>query len=170
MFQLFGVVVVVYHWSLTVLCIGHTMHKYEIRSVRNTVPPNLRRFRGEIQMQISMRKKSDFTPKQIHVTVSLNLRSWVSPLWLWGRFRHFVMNLSDFFWLQTRVNAHGRDNQSFPTSLVPKKWLYLASTFFAPALRGSPHSSQNQIQIQITNLMMRRAGLSTFRQLRTWVE
>ena len=79
-------VVVVYHWSLTVLCIGHTMHKYEIRSVRNTVPPNLRRFRGEIQMQISMRKKSDFTPKQIHVTVSLNLRSWVSPLWLWGRF------------------------------------------------------------------------------------
>ena len=98
-----------------------------------------------------------------------NKSMWQFP-WIWGAewapsdfegvFRHFVMNLSDFFWLQTRVNAHGRDNQSFPTSLVPKKWLYLASTFFAPALRGSPHSSQNQIQIQITNLMMRRAGLS----------
>ena len=102
--------------------------------------------------------------------ISLRNKSmWQFP-WIWGAewapsdfegvFRHFVMNLSDFFWLQTRVNAHGRDNQSFPTSLVPKKWLYLASTFFAPALRGSPHSSQNQIQIQITNLMMRRAGLS----------
>ena len=102
--------------------------------------------------------------------ISLRNKSmWQFP-WIWGAewapsdfegvFRHFVMNLSDFFWLQTRVNAHGRDNQWFPTSLVPKKWLYLASTFFAPALRGSPHSSQNQIQIQITNLMMRRAGLS----------
>ena len=88
--------------------------------------------------------------------ISLRNKSmWQFP-WIWGAewapsdfegvFRHFVMNLSDFCWLQTRVNAHGRDNQSFPTSLVPKKWLYLASTFFAPALRGSPHSSQNQIR------------------------
>ena len=63
---------------------------------------------------------------------------------------HFVMNLSEKKLLQTSFNVHGRDNQSFPTSLVPKKWLYLATTFSTPALRGLPHSSQNQKQIQIT--------------------
>ena len=36
-------------------------------------------------------------------------------------FRQFVMNLSDFFWLQTTSTVHGRDNRSFPTSLVPNK-------------------------------------------------
>ena len=60
------------------------------------------------------------------------------------------MNLSEKKLLQTSFNVHGRDNQSFPTSLVPKKWLYLATTFSTPALRGLPHSSQNQKQIQIT--------------------
>ena len=76
-----------------------------------------------------------------------------------GVFRHFVMNLSDCFWLQATVYVHGRDNQSFPPSLVHKEWLNLALTFSAAALRGSPHSSHNQKQIQIS-LMVRRAGLS----------
>ena len=76
-----------------------------------------------------------------------------------GVFRHFVMNLSDCFWLQATVYVHGRDNQSFPPSLVHKEWLNLALTFSAAALRGSPHSSHHQKQIQIS-LMVRRAGLS----------
>ena len=75
-----------------------------------------------------------------------------------GVFRHFVMNLSDCFWLQATVYVHGRDNQSFPPSLVHKEWLNLALTFSAAALRGSPHSSHNQKQIQIL-LMVRQAGL-----------
>ena len=77
-----------------------------------------------------------------------------------GVFRHFVMNLSDCFWLQATVYVHGRDNQSFPPSLVHKEWLNLALTFSAAALRGSPHSSHHQKQIQIS-LMVRRAGLSS---------
>ena len=78
-----------------------------------------------------------------------------------GVFRHFVTNLSDCFWLQATVYVHGRDNQSFPPSLVHKEWLNLALTFSAAALRGSPHSSHHQKQIQIS-LMVRRAGLSKF--------
>ena len=78
-----------------------------------------------------------------------------------GVFRHFVMNLSDCFWLQATVYVHGRDNQSFPPSLVHKEWLNLALTFSAAALRGSPHSSHHQKQIQIS-LMVRRAGLSNW--------
>ena len=81
-----------------------------------------------------------------------------------GVFRHFVMNLSDCFWLQATVYVHGRDNQLFPPSLVHKEWLNLALTFSAAALRGSPHSSHHQKQIQIS-LMVRRAGLSTSESL-----
>ena len=65
-------------------------------------------------------------------------------------FRHFVMNLSDFFWLHSHFSVHGRAHHSFPTSLVPIKSLYLASTFSASPHRGLRHSSQNQKQIQIT--------------------
>ena len=65
-------------------------------------------------------------------------------------FRHFVMNLSDFFWLHSHFSVHGRAHHSFPTSLVPNKSLYLASTFSASPHRGLRHSSQNQKQIQIT--------------------
>ena len=64
-----------------------------------------------------------------------------------GVFRHFVMNLSDFFWLQTSDNVHGTADESFPPSLVHSKWPNFTSTFFAPALRGSRHSSHNQKQI-----------------------
>ena len=71
-----------------------------------------------------------------------------------GVFRHFVMNLSDCFWLQATVYVHGRDNQSFPPSLVHKEWLNLALTFSAAALRGSPHSSHNQKQIQISLMLI----------------
>ena len=148
MFQLFGVVVVVYHctdhWLCSVggkQCTNMKLGLWEIQFPQ-IWGDSEERYRCKFQWErnlISLRNKS----------------MWQFP-WIWGAewapsdfegvFRHFVMNLSDFFWLQTRVNAHGRDNQSFPTSLVPKKWLYLASTFFAPALRGSPHSSQNQIR------------------------
>ena len=65
-------------------------------------------------------------------------------------FRHFVMNLSDFFWLHSHFSVHGRAHHSFPTSLVPNKSLYLGSTFSASPHRGLRHSSQNQKQIQIT--------------------
>ena len=65
-------------------------------------------------------------------------------------FRHFVMNLSDFFWLHSHFSVHGRAHHSFPTSLAPNKSLYLASTFSASPHRGLRHSSQNQKQIQIT--------------------
>ena len=65
-------------------------------------------------------------------------------------FRHFVMNLSDFFWLHSHFSVHGRAHHSFPTILVPNKSLYLASTFSASPHRGLRHSSQNQKQIQIT--------------------
>ena len=59
-------------------------------------------------------------------------------------FRHFVMNLSDFFWFHKYFSVHGRAHQSFPTSLVPNKSLYLASTFSASPHRGLRHSSQCQ--------------------------
>ena len=53
--------------------------------------------------------------------ISLRNKSmWQFP-WIWGAewapsdfedvFRHFVINLSDFFWLQTTFTVHGRDNQ-----------------------------------------------------------
>ena len=44
--------------------------------------------------------------------------------------------------LQTSLHVRGRAEQSFPPSLVTKKWLYLASTFFASTHRGSWQPSQ----------------------------
>ena len=74
-------------------------------------------------------------------------------------FWHFVMNLSDFFWLHSHFSVHGRVHQSFfPTGLVPNKSLNLASTFSASPHRGLRHSSQNQKQIQITIWWYRRAA------------
>ena len=128
---------------------------------------------------ISGRKKSDLQPEEIQgspnlmllnvsaeieIKVKRNMKSSQNksnPTFLSGGlrqppssfedvFRHFVMNLSNFFWLHSHFSVHGRAHHSFPTSLAPNKSLYLASTFSASPHRGLRHSSQNQKQIQIT--------------------
>ena len=78
-------------------------------------------------------------------------------------FRHFVMNLSDFFWIHSHFSVYGRVHQSFPTGLVPNKSLNLASTFSASPHRGLRHSSQCQTARSkyITNLILRRGASSS---------
>ena len=141
----------------------HTMCKYEIRSGTNTISPNLSKWDDRAGCQISMGKKYDLASKQIQITISPNLSKWEShPLTL----RTFLDTL---WWtwvtkklLPTSFNAHGRDNQLFPTSLVPKKWLYLATTFSTPALRGVAALVSESEANPNNNLMMRRAGLSRY--------
>ena len=114
------------------------------------VSPNLSQLSWSLKCQFPMRMKYYFTRNkslwqfpQIWVNVKAG-ESWSPPCE--AVFRHFVMKKSEPKWLHINIYVRGRANQSFPPSFVPKKWLYQASTFFAPALRGSPHSSQNQIR------------------------
>ena len=110
------------------------------------VSPNLSQLSWSLKCQFPMRMKYYFTRNkslwqfpQIWVNVKAG-ESWSPPCE--AVFRHFVMKKSEPKWLHINIYVRGRANQSFPASFVPKKWLYQASTFFAPALRGSPQPSQ----------------------------
>ena len=107
------------------------------QSETNPCFPKFESIELELEMPVSNENEILFHPKQILMAVSPNLsqcESWSPPCE--AVVRHFVMKKSEPKWLHINIYVRGRANQSFPASFVPKKWLYQASTFFAPALRG----------------------------------
>ena len=97
----------------------------------------------EIQMLV-------FNEKEIWFHCKTNPYDWFpkfeavgeSPFNFEGVFRHFVMNFSDSFWLQTSFKAYGRANPSKKRELQPVFTELRPIKDSAAALRGSPQPSQ----------------------------
>ena len=132
-------------------CDAYTCHKYETTGKTNTTLPQIWWY-SVLELKLKSRWKEIWNHVETNSIQCFpefdGLRQ--PPSSFEDVFRHFVMNLSDFFWLHSHFSVHGRAHHSFPTSLAPNKSLYLASTFSASPHRGLRHSSQNQKQIQIT--------------------
>ena len=132
-------------------CDAYTCHKYEMMDKTNTTFPQIWWY-SVLELKLKSRWKEIWNQAETNPIQRFPKFDGLSqpPSSFEDVFRHFVMNLSDFFWLHSHFSVHGRAHHSFPTSLAPNKSLYLASTFSASPHRGLRHSSQNQKQIQIT--------------------
>ena len=123
---------------------------------RNT-SPILRQLILSFKCQFPLRMKYESTPKQILPPF------WGSewkPLHLWGRFRHFVMNLKWNEGHQSGVQGYMRADNRFQNIRWPKRYFLRPILFLHPLSEGRGTRLTIR-QNQKTNLIMRRAGLSS---------